>query len=132
MGRWATTHEDNPPRGDRNAHHHGLAVEGACHGTTAAGGTIHGLLGKNGPRISSSLAADSGDLPAARGDSGRNSSSRGAGVSEGYGELGGESTFLAPLPEDPGLGMGDRSFGRDGEGAFWDPRKAADPWAARR
>lgn len=131
MGRWEATREDDAPRDHSSAHHRRPAVEGVYDGTTAAGGTTHGLLGKNGPRISSSLAADSGDLAAEIGDNRRNSSSRG-GAGEIYDELGGESTFLAALPGDPGMGMGDGSLGRNGESAFWDPREAADPWAARR
>lgn len=77
------------------------------------GGTVHDLLRRgHGPPVSS----------------------RGTGASQadaegGYGELGGESTFLAANALDSGLAEG-TLHGR--AGAVLDPRNAAGPWGPRR
>lgn len=123
MGRWATTRQANNAEDETR---HEATMELTQDANTGGGsGTIHGLLG-NGPRISTYAAEDSaGDV----GGDGR-SNSRGAG--SGYGELGGESTFLEANPREPGMGVGDASFGRTNGRAFMDPREAADPWVSRR
>lgn len=123
MGRWATTRQVNSAEDETS---HKATVEGTHDGNTGSGGrTIHGLLG-NGPRISTHAAEESaGDV----GNDGR-SNSRGAG--SGYSELGGESTFLEANPREPGMGVGNASFGTTGGRAFMDPREAADPWVSRR
>ncbi|CAM9698727.1 unnamed protein product [Laminaria digitata] len=81
--------------------------------SNAGSGTVHALLrGGHDPRVS-----------------GRDAGTGQGNARDGYGELGGESMFLAAHPLRSGVEEGDVN-GRDG--GLLDPRLAADPWHRRR
>lgn len=81
--------------------------------SNAGSGTVHALLrGGHDPRVS-----------------GRDAGTSQGNARDGYGELGGESMFLAAHPLRSGVEEGDVN-GRDG--GLLDPRLAADPWHRRR